>query len=185
MAKYKHSSYEQTKLIAISFKEQIKKGTFEYTLCDLIDNHFNLQQFESDYRNDEVGRPAWDPAVLLKIILYAYSQGITRSRKMAKMCEENVTFMAISADSRPHFTTLAKFMNGMEDKISELFKNVLLVCYELDLVDGKMFAIDGCKLPSNASKEWSGTFSDLEKKAKKIKGIIRKIVARHRESDKL
>jgi hypothetical protein len=67
--------------------------------------------------------------------------------------------MALSADSRPHFTTIADFVASMQEEIVSLFRHVLQICMELELIDGSMFAIDGVKLPSNASKEWSGTRS--------------------------
>src|SRR5262245_25677420 len=82
MARYKDYSYEQTKLIPIAFSNQILPGTFEYTLNYLIDNEFDLSRFEQRYHNDETGAPAYDPAILLKIILYAYSRGITSSRQI-------------------------------------------------------------------------------------------------------
>ena len=69
MARYKDYSYEQTKLIPLSFHHQILPGTFEYTLNYLIDNEVELTLFEQRYHNDETGAPAYDPAVLLKIIL--------------------------------------------------------------------------------------------------------------------
>ena len=82
MARYKEYSYEQTKLIPLSFDHQILPGTFEYTLNYLIDNEVDLSLFEQRYHNDETGAPAYDPAVLLKIILYAYLRGITSSRQI-------------------------------------------------------------------------------------------------------
>src|SRR5262245_22147195 len=75
MARYKEYSYEQTKLIPIAFSNQILPATFEYTLNYLIDNEFDLSRFEQRYHNDETGAPAYDPAILLKIILYGYSRG--------------------------------------------------------------------------------------------------------------
>jgi len=60
---------------------------------------------------------------------------------------------------------------------------VLLICDEMGLIGKEMFAVDGCKLPSNASKEWSGTRGDLEKKKEKMGKAIRRIVKRHREVD--
>ena len=69
MARYKEYSYKQTKLIPISFDHQILPGTFEYTLNYLIDNEVDLSIFEQRYHNDDTGAPAYDPAVLLKIIL--------------------------------------------------------------------------------------------------------------------
>ena len=84
MARYKDYDYSQGKFIPIQFDRQILPGTFEYTLHYLIDNEIDLSNFESRYRNDETGAPAYDPAILLKIVLYAYSRGITSSRKIGQ-----------------------------------------------------------------------------------------------------
>jgi transposase len=58
--------------------------------------------------NDDTGALAIDPAILLKIILFAYSRGISSNRQIARVCEENVLFMALSADTRPHLTMIAE-----------------------------------------------------------------------------
>lgn len=183
MARFKDYSYDQGKFIPVFFDKQILPGTFEYTLSYLIDHEVDISIFETRYRNDETGAPAYDPAILLKIILYAYSRGIVSSRKIAQCCEENIIFMALSADTRPHFTTIAGFVSSLEDEITELFRDILLICDEMGLIGREMFAIDGCKLPSNASKEWSGTRADFQKKKVKLEETIRKIVRRHREHD--
>jgi transposase len=143
----------------------------------------DLSAFDERYANDESGRPAYDPAILLKIILLAYSRGVTSSRKIAALCEENVLFMSISADAHPHFTTIADFVSSCQEEIASVFQQVVLICDELGLIGREMFVIDGCKMPSNASKEWSGTRADLKKKQKKINGAIRRILKKHRESD--
>ena len=65
--------------------------------------------------------------------------------------------MALSADSRPHFTTIAEFISSVDKEIVSLFLEVLLVCDEQEVIGREMFAIDGCKMPSNASVTWSGT----------------------------
>ena len=155
MPRYKEYSYAQEKFIPIVFSKQIVPGSFEYTLNYLIDNVINITVFNARYHNDETGAPAYDPAILLKIVLYAYSRGIMRSRDIERACRENVIFMALSADTQPHFTTLADFISSMGDVIEPVFRDVLLYCDELGLIGKEMFAIDGCKLPSNASKEWS------------------------------
>jgi transposase len=87
MARYKEYSYEPTKLIPIAFSQQILAGTFEYTLNYLIDNEFDLSSFEQRYHNDETGAPAYDPAIVLKIILYGYARGITSSRESSEVVE--------------------------------------------------------------------------------------------------
>ncbi len=73
------------------------------------------------YKNDEVGVPAYDPAILLKIILYAYSKGIVSSKKIAQCCRENIIFMALLADTRPHFTTIASFISSLDQEGVHLF----------------------------------------------------------------
>lgn len=183
MARYKEYSYEQGKFIPIHFDKQILPGTFEYTLSYLIDDEIDLSVFDQRYSNDETGAPAYDPAILLKIILYAYSRGIVSSRKIAQCCCENIIFMALSADTRPHFTTIADFISSLGDEIIVLFRDVLLICDEMKLIGKDMFSIDGCKLPSNASKEWSGTKADFQKKKQKMERAIRRILKKHREMD--
>jgi transposase len=136
------------------------------------------------YKNDETGAPAYNPAIMLKIALYAYSRGITSSREIEKLCRENVIFMALSADTKPHFTTIAEFISSMKDQITPLFRDILLYCNELGLIDKTMFAIDGCKISSNASKEWSGTRKDYEKKIEKLEKTIRYILDKHQTDDR-
>ena len=79
------------------------------------------------------------------------------SHRIAALCENNVVFMALSGESRPHFTTVASFISRCEDKIISVFRDTLFVCEQEGLIGKDMFAIDGVKMPSNASKEWSGT----------------------------
>ncbi|MGH9787009.1 MAG: IS1182 family transposase [Terriglobia bacterium] len=183
MARFKPYDYSQMKFIPVSFKEQILPGSFEYTLNHLIDHEIDLGVFEHRYCNDETGAPAYDPAILLKVILYAYARGVTASRQIERLCRENVVFMALSADSAPHFTTIADFIARLDAEIVAVFRDVLLVCDELGLIGREMFAVDGVKLPSNASKSWSGTRAEFKKKVTKIERAVRYLVKRHREAD--
>jgi transposase len=183
MAKYRDRSREQSYMLPVHLQDQLQPGTFEHTIDYLVDNEIDLSVFESRYGNDEVGAPAYDPAVLLKVVLFAYSRGITSSRRIAQACEENVVFMALSADSRPHFTTIAEFISSMSDQIGSVFTDVLSVCYTEGMIGKQMFAIDGCKISSNCSKEWSGSKAELRKKAEKIEGSVKGLLEKHKEQD--
>lgn len=182
MARYKDYSYEQQKLLPIRYSEQILPGTFEFTLHHTIDE-IDLSVFDARYRNDGGGAPAYDPRVLLKIILFAYSRGVISSRRIEQLCRENVVMMALSADTQPHWTTISEFVSSSGEQIVRLFKEVLLVCDSMGLLGKQLFAIDGVKLPGNAAKEWSGRFADLRKKQKKLEQAVRVMLARHRECD--
>lgn len=183
MAKYKPYNPAQGHFLPVFFNKQLQKGTFEYSINYLIDHEMDLSHLDSRYRNDENGAPAYDPRILLKVVLLAYSRGMTSSRVIAQCCEENVVFMALSAYSKPHFTTISNFISNMDKEVITLFREVLLVCDEMGLIGREMFAVDGCKLPSNASKEWSGTKKDFSKKCVKLENAIERIVKRHREED--
>ena len=183
MARYKDYSYDQRKLIPVSYQEQILPGTFEHTLNHLIDHEIDLGAFDTVYRNDDSGAPAYDPRLLLKIVLFAYSRGIFTSRKIEQACRENVVFMALAADTQPHWTTIAEFVSTRHEAIAVLFREVLLVCDTGGLLGKEWFAVDGCQRPSNAAKEWSGTHADLRKKQQKLEQAVRRMLTTHREQD--
>jgi hypothetical protein len=122
---------------------------------------------------------------LLKVILFAYSRGMISSRQIERACGENILFMALSCGYRPDHSTLAHFVSSMQEEIESIFGNILLVCAELDLLGGTHFSLDGVKLSSNASKEWSGTFQELAKKRDKLQGKLRQVIAEHLHEDVL
>ena len=172
MARYSPYNYGQATMVTINFDDCLQPGTFEHALHYLIEQHIDVSAFDADYKNDETGRLAYDPKLLLKVILFGYSKGITSSRELAWCCETNITFMALSCQQTPHWTTIADFVSGHVDAIKVVFEQVLLICDQQGLIGHELIAIDGCKLPSDASKQWSGTFTELTKKRDKIKQRI-------------
>jgi len=84
-----------------------------------------LSVLDERFRSDETGAPAYDPAILLNIILYAHSRGIVSSREIAQCSWENVIFMALSAHTQPHFTTIANLVASMGEEAIQLFRDVL------------------------------------------------------------
>src|SRR5210317_1696787 len=184
MAKYKRYDYSQSVLIPVSLEEQLVPGTLEFAIHTLVDSRMDMSVFDDNYQNDETGRSAYDPKILLKVVLLGYSRGLTSSRQIERACCENVTFMAMSCNQRPDHSTIAPFVSSMKDQIKPLFRDILLVCEQEDLLGGTFFAIDGCKMPTNASKEWSGKFSELQKRKEKIEDKIKVLVEDHIEKDK-
>ncbi len=182
MARYK-PVHKGLKMLAIDFDRQVLPGSFEHALCHLVDHELDLGPFHARYRNDDGGAPAFDPAALLKIVLLAYSRGVIGSRKIEAACRENMLFIAVSGDSQPHFTTLAAFVSELGDTVAALFAQVLVVCDRQGLIGREMFAIDGVKLPSNASKAKSGTRKDYQRQLTKMQAAAKKIVDQHRLAD--
>ncbi|MCI0555606.1 MAG: transposase, partial [Anaerolineae bacterium] len=185
MARYKPYQYDQMVMLPISLQQQLEPGTLEYTLHELVEQHIDLSVFEERYQNNHSGVRAIHPKLLLKVILFAYSRGIISSRQIERACSENILFMALSAGYRPDHSTLAHFVSSMQKEIESLFGNILLVCEELDLLGGTHFSLDGVKLPSNASKEWSGTFKELAKKRDKLQAKLQQVITEHIRQDGL
>jgi transposase len=183
MARYKPQDHNSL-LLPVVLSEQIIPGSFAFALNYLVDHELDLKPLDAQFKNDEVGASAYDPRVMLKIVLLAYSQGLISSRVIEQACARNVQFIAISGDSQPSHTHIAKFVSSLSDQIKPLFSQVLMTCDAQGLIGRDMFAIDGVKLPSNASKERSGTFEELRHRADRLDKAADKILALHQSQDK-
>ena len=184
MARYKHID-TSPRFLAVNLEQQLLPGTFEHALNYLIDHEVDLSRFDTHYNNDNTGARAYPPALLLKVVLFAYSRGLVSSRAIERACREHVTFIALSGDAAPHFTTLAAFVSGRDKAIANVFSQVLWLCDRQGLIGREMFAIDGVKLPSNASKTRSGSRADFEKHATKLEQAAQQMLERHRANDAL
>ncbi|MGH7710460.1 MAG: transposase, partial [Gemmatimonadaceae bacterium] len=182
MARYKHID-TNPKFLPVDLARPLLPGTFEHALHHLLDHAIDLSAFDARFRNDATGAPAYPPALLLKVVLAAYAHGIVSSRGIEQACQEHVTFIALCGDQAPHFTTIAHFVSTLGDDIARVFGAVLAICDAEGLIGREMFAIDGVKLPSNASKRRSGTRADFERQATKLEAAAQQILARHRATD--
>ena len=176
MAKYKRYDYSQSMLIPVSFEQQLMPGTLEFAIHTLVETRMDMSIFDDNYQNDETGRSAYNPKILLKVVLFGYSRGLLTSRKIERACCENVTFMALSGNQRPDHSTIAAFVTSMKDQILPLFCDILLVCEQENLLGGTCFALDGLKLPGNASMQWSGKLSEISKKKHKIEHKLKQLL---------
>lgn len=131
MARYKLVD-RSPRLLPIVLDAQLMAGSFECAVDYLIDQEIDLSGIDERYVNDETGAPAYDPAVMLKIVLLAYSRGMVSSRTIERLCRENVLFMAISGDSAPQFTTIAKFVRELAGEVAAIFTQVLMICAPRD-----------------------------------------------------
>jgi transposase len=183
MANYLDDNLNQSVLLDFNFLDVLGEKTFERSLYTLLTETLDLSEFHSRYKNKNVGRKAYPPALLLRVIFYAYYRGITSSRVIERSCQTDLKFMALAAGKRPHFTTIADFVSSNSESMKSLFHKILLICCKSGLVGKEHFAIDGCKLPSDASKSWSGTHKDLQKKSDKLKRSAQQIIDRHLASD--
>ena len=182
MPRYKYID-TSPRFLAVDLAKQLLPGSFEHAVHHLLTHEIDLTAFDVRVRNDEAGATAYPPRMLLQVVLCAYAHGIVSSRAIARACEEQVTFIALCGDRAPHFTTIAHFISTLGEPIATVFAAVLAVCDRQGLIGRTMFAIDGVKLPSNASKHRSGTRAELAAQATKLEAVAATMVARHRAAD--
>ncbi len=179
--------YEHIETLAkpppVNLARQLLPGTFEHTLHHQLDGPVDLSHFDARFRTDDTVAPAYPPTHLLKVVRFAYSQGLVSSRQTARACQEHVTFIAPCGDQVPHFNTIARFVSTLGDNIKRVFATVLAICDQQDLFGRAMFATDGVRLPSNAWTHWSGTRADFERQATKLEAGATAMLQRHRTTD--
>lgn len=171
-------------MLPISLENQLVEGTLEYTINRLVDENIDLSVFDERYKNDVTGAAAIHPKILLKVILLAYAKGMISSRQIERACHENIIFIALSYGYAPDHSTIANFISSMQNEISAIFSDILLVCEELELLGGTHFSLDGVKLSANVSKEWSGTLEELKHKRDKLQEKLKRVIAEHAQADK-
>lgn len=183
MANFINTDINQTVFLGVNFLEQLGTDNFDFYIYTLLNTDGIMESFWLRYKNKNVGRKAYPPELLLRIIFCAYYRGITSSRVMARLCETDLKFMALAVGTKPHHTTIANFVSSNTDAIQALFHKILLICDESGLIGKDHFSIDGCKLPTDASKQWSGTHAELKKKSDKMRARADRIVKKHKDAD--
>ncbi len=113
----------------------------------------DLDAFYAAYRQDGRARPAYDPAMMVGLLLYAFARGMRSSRAVERACEEDVAFRVFAALQRPDHATIARFIERHQDAIAGLFGEVLSLCAKRGLASVGVIAVDGTKLHANASRD--------------------------------
>lgn len=113
----------------------------------------DLAPFYSSYRQDGTGRAAYDPKMMLTLVLYSYMMGERSSRKIEKLCRRDISFRVITGNLTPDHTTICRFRKENSDKLESLFIEVLRLCVKGDIVNPNVVAVDGTRIKANASMD--------------------------------
>jgi transposase len=115
-----------------------------------------------------VGRQAYDPEMLLAMLLYAYCTGVRSSRRIEQLCQVDVAFRVIAANHRPDHSTIARFRSANAKAVTGLFTDVLRLCAEAGLVGLGVIAVDGTKMKANASPGANRSRAQIEAEVARI-----------------
>ena len=142
---------DQVLLLPPSLQEWLPEDHLVWTILDAV-AEMSLDALYGVYRRDGHGRPAYDPRVMVALLMYCYSRGNRSSRGIERACGEDVACRVITANRVPDHSTIAEFRKRHEVALAELFGDVLGLCAEAGLVRVGVIALDGTKVAANASR---------------------------------
>jgi transposase len=163
---------EQAFLMPPSLREWLPEDHLAWFVIEAAEV-MDLDGFYADYREDGHGRAAYEPSMMVALLLYAYATKQRSSRAIERHCRQDVAYRVITANRVPDHATIARFVARHEAALADLFGSVLALCARAGLVSAGVVAIDGTKLYANASREAN---LDYER-------IAREIVAEARARD--
>src|SRR5215213_5330326 len=143
---------EQVFLMPPDVREWLPESHVAWFVIDAVEE-MDLASFYVAYRADGHGRAAYEPAMMVALLLYAYARGMRSSRAIERACEEDVAYRVIAAQQRPDHATIARFVERHEDALAGLFGAVLGLCAQAGLARVGVLAIDGTKVLANASRD--------------------------------
>jgi transposase len=166
--KFRDYSIEQSFLFPPSVKDFVPDDHLSHFIRELVTKELDLSIILNEYR-EERGYPPYDPRMMTAILLYAYTQGVYSSRKVARSCLERLDFMAVSAMNKPDFRTICKFRKRHLSALGGLFVQVLKLCQAAKLVKLGQVSLDGSKVKANASKRRSKSYKNLKKEEQALR----------------
>ena len=143
---------DQVWLLPPSVHDFVPAGHPAHLVRDLVRTELDLAAILEPYEREERGQPPYHPAMMVALLLYAYTQGVYASRRIAKGCEERLDMMAVTGMQRPDFRTISDFRKRHLQPLAALFVQVLQLCRQAGLVKLGHVALDGTKLKAIASK---------------------------------
>lgn len=153
MAKtYREWNVEQAWLLPPSVLDFVPADHVAHFVRETVREQLDLSAILAPYEQEERGYPPYHPVMMTALLLYAYSQGVYSSRRIARACEERVDFMAVTGLNRPDFRTVSDFRKRHLTALQGLFVQVLKLCQRAGLVKLGHVALDGTKVRANASK---------------------------------
>jgi len=145
-------AHEQVFLLPPDVREWLPEGHLAWFVEAAVEE-MDLSAFYGAYRADGHGRAAYEPSMMVAVLLYAYARGVRSSRAIERACEEDVAYRVLAANQKPDHATLARFVERHEEALAGLFGEVLGLCAEAGLVKAQLIAIDGTKVAANASRD--------------------------------
>src|SRR5829696_7062685 len=151
---------EQSFLFPPDVRDWLPENHLAWFVIDAV-GVIDTSQFYAAYRADGHGRAAYEPSIVIALLLYCWSRSVRSSRAIERACAEDVACRVIAAQQRPDHATLARFVVRHESALGELFGQVLELCADAGLATVGIVAIDGTKVHANAHRDRTMTYEQI------------------------
>ena len=168
------SNRDQLMLLPPSINDFVEDGHIARTIDEIVER-LDTKAIENQY--SELGRPAFHPKMLLKVLLYAYGSGLRASRKIEDACKSNLYYMYLSGMQVPDFWTICLFRRRFANEVEGLFCQVVRLCVEMGITRLGRISLDGSKLRASASAKRTKTKAEIEKLMGRVREEINKALA--------
>ena len=178
---FKECDRDQVYLLPPSLQEWLPTNDLAWLIIDAV-SEMDLSAFYRKYRLDGKGQAAYEPSMMVSLLLYAYSLGFRSSREIEKLCERDIGFKVVAANQVPDHCTISRFRKDSGPMLKDLFNQILKLCKEAGLVKVGVVALDGSKIKANAALEANRTYGHIEREVQKM---LDEAEARDAEEDRL
>jgi transposase len=168
---------EQDFLLPPSVSEWLPENHLVYFVSEMIDR-LDLQMFYARYQGDGRRNQPYDPAMLVKVLVYGYATGVFSSRKLARRLFEDVAFRMLGAGNFPSHRTICDFRLRHLPELKGLFVQIAQLAKELGLVKLGTIALDGTKVKANANKHKAMSYGHMKEQEQKLKQEIEALLER-------
>jgi transposase len=158
---------DQELLLPPSLREWLPEGHLAWFVLDAVEE-MDLGAFYGVYREDGWGRAAFDPRMMVALLLYSYAVGERSSRGIERRCAEDIAFRVITANQIPDHATIARFRARHEQALADTFVQVLALCARAGLVSVGVVALDGSLLAGNASPQASRSYASIREEVERM-----------------
>jgi transposase len=184
MKTFKPYDPDQLFLLPPALREWLPEGHLAQFISDVVDHALDLTPLLAAYETgDGRGQPPYHPALMVKLLVYAYCTGTPSSRRIEKATYEEVPYRVLAANQHPDHDTLAAFRQQHLQALAGLFLQVLALCQRAGLVTLGHVALDGTKVLANASKHKAMSYARMGEAERKLEQEVAALLAQAQQVD--
>ncbi len=173
---------QQQMLLPHALQDWLPEGHLAYFISDTVDS-LDLSAFHARYAGGGSRNQPFDPAMMIKVLVYGYATGVFSSRKLARKLHEDIAFRVLAADNYPAHRTICDFRAFHLKELSDLFVQVVKLAKECGLVKLGTIGVDGTKIKANASRHKAMSYDRMQQAERELKEQVGALLAKAKAAD--